>query len=391
MKIDPGTMAASFALVGMVAFATETEVSFEKYDALFKNRVAQIVEEEAKRNLEVFTAYRPRVQGVLDRAMSEGNLDAVVPAKAELERIEKRTLTLDNVDENLVPGLEPLLPILKKQLSDSRDIRIREERAVIETYVDALGRLQKILVQQDKIDEALLAKKEEERLQRVLAKTGVGPAAVEFPSDLETGLVLRYTFKDVSDGKVPNENSSGWSGEVTGASPVEDSEFGSCLEFHGDADRLAIKDELPDTDRFTFAAWIKLDSPAENAGIFSDYTSVAANDTYLAIQPASGVFVRADKDRTGLRGSIGFSKPWRDGWNHLVWVMDKSASRIYLNGELSGELAQEGSNRGHHQAYIGHAHDGQKYLGMRGKMAEVCFWRKSLSAAEIKNLFAYRP
>lgn len=372
-------------------FGEDSEISFEKYDASFKKRLAQIEEAESARNREVLAAYKPRVQAVHDRAVREGNLDAVQTAKAELQRIEDETLTSESVEENTVPGLESLAPILKKQLRDSRDLRNREEREVIQTYIEALGRLQTALVQKGNVEEAVLAKKEVERLQRVLAKSGEGSVAVEFPSELETGMVLRYTFEEVSDGRVPNEKSSSWNGVVTGASSANDPEFGNCLEFHGDADRLAVTDELPDTDRFTVAAWINLASLDENAGIFSDYTSAGGNDTFFALQPKSGVFLRADKDGTALKGSVGFSKPWRDGWNHLVWVMDRSKSLVYLNGELTGELAQEGSNSGHHEAFFGHAHDGSKYSGLRGRMDEICFWRRTLSDSEVKSLFEFRP
>lgn len=71
--------------------------------------------------------------------------------------------------------------------------------------------------------------------------------------------------------------------------------------------------------------------------------------------------------------------------------MGRRDTKIYLNGEIAGQIDQQGSNTGHHGAFLGYAHDGSKYSVYKGIMDEVCLWRRPLTEEEVKLLYNSLP
>ncbi len=382
-----------FAFLSIGYSADQPVQPLDSYKGAYKKKLEEIKKEELGQNRKLLASYRGRVVGVMERYKKAGDLEVVQLISGELKSIDEGKLTIKSIRE--IPQLKGLQEILIRGFEPIKLRRQRQELTLTEGYLRVLEKLKVFLVKADKVNEAVLVSHEIEAAEAIVV--GLGKSLKKrtqktfLPRGLEAGLVLRYTFDEKDTDKVINHAASKFEGIVNGPQKTESAKFGMAYEFSSIADQISIEGELPDMDKMTFSAWIDNRGSSENVGIFSDYDRAGGNDVYLSILESSGVFIRADKDRKELKGMVSLKGKWEKGWNHLVWVMGRQDSKIYLNGEHTGSVPQEGSNKGHHDAYIGHSHDGSGYVGFKGAIDEVYIWRRCLSDSDVKLLYEYEP
>lgn len=141
-------------------------------------------------------------------------------------------------------------------------------------------------------------------------------------------------------------------------------------------------DGAKSTDALSLCAWI---NPSQLSGyIVASYENGGAG---LHLSSGSIYFQIYSSEYTAVSGgSIS-----TDTWYHVVGTYDNSKLRIYVNGELKGEVAKTGNityNSGTPWAIAtnpnGTGDDGDHYYG---KLSDVRIYSTALSASDIKELY----
>lgn len=373
------------------------EASLESYQGKFEARLNAIESERAGKEKAILDAYRKRLDAERQKYQSAGNLEKLQSVTKEIARIDDGKLTAAYMEENPAPLFQSFREILIESFRPIQAAENEQKSALYSGYIEALTNLQTELVKAGEVESAVEVKNEigsaNTALELLQEAKMENKAPQQFPRDLETALVIRYTFDEESPdaGIIPNLASSRWKGQADGAKETEDGKFGKGYAFNGVPERIKIPEDLPDMNRMTVAAWVKKDTVEDSAGIFSDWDGANGRDTFLSVVESSGFFVRADKDGSVLKGSLAFTEPWKEGWNHVAWVMGSQQSTLYLNGKVVGTIEQSGSNDGNHRAALGSANDGRGMVGFYGTLDEFHIWRVELSADEVRRLYEYAP
>ena len=136
------------------------------------------------------------------------------------------------------------------------------------------------------------------------------------------------------------------------------------------------------TDALSLCAWI---NPSQLSGyIVASYETGGAG---LHLSSGSIYFQIYSSEYTAVSGGSVST----DTWYHVVGTYDSSKLRIYVNGELKGEVAKTGNityNSGTPWAIAtnpnGTGDDGDHYYG---KLSDVRIYATALSASDIKELY----
>lgn len=162
------------------------------------------------------------------------------------------------------------------------------------------------------------------------------------PTDLWNGLLLFLPFagnnEDVSaSGRTITESgvavSNGPHGGVAGAAA-----------FDGATSRLDFSPNLPDLTSMTVSFWMNNASPVGYRSLFIDWDDAASNDLGISLN---------DQTFSVFANKNGASLSWTSGnviqpnvWNHIMWVMAPTVSKVYLNGQLVATVNSPANNVG---------------------------------------------
>jgi len=170
--------------------------------------------------------------------------------------------------------------------------------------------------------------------------------------------------------------------------------YGGAFEFDGAKGYVYLGLSIPDMTSLTIGAWVKYKGSGTRGyfgeTIFTDLTGVGANDLVFATN-GTHVHIRADKSGESLSDYADLGQDITgDSWRHLVWTMTSSESKVYLDGELADTVADGGSNVGYHGwtaigAYYQTSGNSVDYFN--GTIDEVRIWNRSLSAAEVNQMY----
>ena len=218
----------------------------------------------------------------------------------------------------------------------------------------------------------------------VLSNTATVSLHASLPTDLWNGLLLFLPFSgnnlDVSaSARTISQSgvavSDGPHGGVAGAAA-----------FNGTTARLDFSPNLPDLTSMTVSFWMKNASPVGYRSIFIDWDDAASNDLGISLNDQT-FSVFANKNGQVLSWTSG-NVIQANVWNHIMWVMAPTVSKVYLNGQLVATVNSPANNVGYKlRSNIGYF----DYAGgkdfFQGSLSAFRIYGRALSDAEAVALY----
>jgi hypothetical protein len=221
-----------------------------------------------------------------------------------------------------------------------------------------------------------------------------------FSTTPEPNLVGYWSFDDGSGYNAYDETKNGWNGTVAGASWVNDSQRGMCLDFDGTDDYVSHDMNLP-RDEGTISHWLKPDTIKrmvayyESGGTTSAHNGFTGTDIleiHTALDDFSGNYWNTNyQDGTGQsvtkQGSAGVVGEWM----HVAMTWDVDGyMRLYVDGievdtgvNMTTETFEGRNATNHYIGRTGYGIDGRNW---DGRIDEVRVYNRQLTAAEIALL-----
>jgi hypothetical protein len=156
--------------------------------------------------------------------------------------------------------------------------------------------------------------------------------------------------------------------------------------FNGTSSRIDFTPNLPDLTHMSFSIWLKSTRAVGVGHIFVDWDDAASNDVAVILLDKK-IGISSTKNGSTLSWLSGdLIEP--EEWYHLVWVMEPTQSKIYLNGTLLQTLAQTGSNVGYKlRSNIGYFnYEGGKEF-FQGLMSSLRIYGRALTGGDITSLY----
>lgn len=212
---------------------------------------------------------------------------------------------------------------------------------------------------------------------------------VDPPSTLLNNLRSYYTFDtDTSDSLSFYDVST--AGGVTHITSGQKLGAGAYY-FDGDGDYINVSSIAANpywvnfTQERSIAMWYKTHNPSLDAALFRDRTS-------------TGIWLCLDYDTDTLgifsqfyegsyKNAISYQMPINDTWYHVVTTYNSSVGNVYINGVLNATVGVTGTLQAPSPSAfrLGLMEDGSK--DMLGILDEVGIWNRSLTAAEVSELY----
>lgn len=216
------------------------------------------------------------------------------------------------------------------------------------------------------------------------------PLTVEL---VKGGLLCYYPF----NGNANDNTGNGKNGMVNGATLCTD-RFGnenSAYYFDGIDDYIQLDGSLLITNNFTISFWAYSERTTGYSNILCDGSSSYGGNDFLINFRGNSIGIRADKNRLSLNYEYSSPPELSDldivyKWVHVVWAMNSTTSKIYLNGDLIATIDIAGTNEGYHDTY---SYFGARHVWGRpdnffmGKLDDIKIYNEELSSDEIRSLY----
>lgn len=206
----------------------------------------------------------------------------------------------------------------------------------------------------------------------------------------EPDLVAAWAFDKGAGDVAEDVTGNGHDGELTNCKWVK-GKLGSALEFDGVESQVLIPDEdsLDIEDEVTVEAWINPSGFNALSAVAQKWGDTSNRRQYLLCLVGQNVnfYISGSGDTWPTAGSAGTVSEGE--WTHIAGTYDSESIRVYINGELDGETAnQEGLFASDIDAWIGGYGPGAEFDQNRhfiGVIDEVRFWKKALTEEEIQD------
>jgi hypothetical protein len=162
------------------------------------------------------------------------------------------------------------------------------------------------------------------------------------------------------------------------------------LHFDGVDDHVILQDGsqyFSGTNQLTMAGWFYCDQLAYGQGYFG-FRIGSGNAEFYIIQLNNGVLECRLKTTTGLWEYVSpANTAIPQVWQHIAWVFDVNAVRLYVNGALIGSSTASGIFQGENVPFaIGRSLLSSLNFYFGGRIDEVNVWNKALTQAEIQDI-----
>ena len=389
-KMNPRSLLFLVCLLPAVNHAQEFELARNDYRAkrsqLDNNRVVQ-------REI-LLNRYAQMVDANLKQFQSDGNLEAALAAKAEVDRAKAGQFKAAPAGGDKFPaGLTKVNAIAKTEVEKIETKYQAQIQTLASGYVVTLEALKVRFVQSGRLDDAKEVDAELKSIAKIAGQPGTAPASVntkpDLPSTLARDLTAWFPLDEKQDAtEILDVSSKGLKARPEGTTYVADGVKNGARSFNGDRDRIALVNPLPDSEEFTISMWVKYDGAEHSGGLFSDFDGRGGNDLMFALRGEKQIHVRADKTPDGslaalvdVRGGVKAGE-----WIHLVWAMDKRGSSVYANGKRIARVEGPGRNIGCHRAYIGFSNNTSNWSYFKGQIDEVMIWSRALSGSQVDEV-----
>lgn len=210
-------------------------------------------------------------------------------------------------------------------------------------------------------------------------------ANVSIANPVEDGLVAYWPFDEGAGKTASDATGNGHNGEFEGAPKWVAGKFGTALEFDGDDDHVVVPDDdaLDLTDNVTLMAWF---SPND---VLTSRRMMVKNDSIFVIfdfgNSKEGIDFLVKPNNTSAEST---TTDWKVGqWYHFAGTFDGKTMKVYINGKLEGEKANNvpiaPSDK---ELWIGGDDWGRDTDHFPGKIDEVRLYDKALSEADIQKV-----
>lgn len=201
--------------------------------------------------------------------------------------------------------------------------------------------------------------------------------------------VAVWLFEEGSGNTVKDASGNGHDGEITGKLNWVKGKLGNGLEFPGDGSGYIVvnsTDKL-ELESLSIEAWVKVEAPTGKwQGIVCKQQAGCTNRNY-------GIWVQPDRSvlhaQIGANGECRFNmegttKITDNKWHHLAFTFDGNMGRVYIDGKLEGEKANDVSFQSKDPIYIG-VPNKDNANGLLGVIEEIRISNVARSEAEIKE------
>ena len=213
----------------------------------------------------------------------------------------------------------------------------------------------------------------------LLVMTHLGTANVA-----EDGLVAYWPFDEGKGKEAIDITGNGHDGEFHGKPEWVEGKFGTALEFNGVDDHVIVADDpaFAIEENITLMAWFSPNDAltghrlmSKNNSIFVIFDFGNADSIDFLVKP-NNTFAQSE------------TTDWKVGeWYHFAGTFDGKTMKVYINGELEGEaannvpIAPSGL-----ELWIGGDDLGNATDHFPGKIDEVRLYEKTLSEADIQKV-----
>jgi len=211
--------------------------------------------------------------------------------------------------------------------------------------------------------------------------------------DVLNNLLTRYTF-DLPSNPGNDDSGNGYHGTMNGATWVDDPIRRGVLEFDGINDYVAVPVISGGIPEFTISVWICITSLDP---LFSSiYSSNTFNpqDIHFHIRTSGLVQVGINGNTpTNINSVYALDTNDLGRWQHIAVVYSASDSdiSIYVNGEIDRNATYPfAGNPGFNAGWIG-GWTGDPNRWFEGRIDDLRFYGRDLSAAEIRAVYQTAP
>lgn len=164
------------------------------------------------------------------------------------------------------------------------------------------------------------------------------------------------------------------------------------LHFDGVDDFVSLPNAsqyLNNSNRITMAGWFYTDALTYGQGMLSLRGGGTGSGEMYFLQLNNGVLECRLKTTTNtLYEVVAPAGSIQAGvWQHIAWVFDQNAVRLYINGTLIGSAVAQGTFVATDRPFtIGKSYFSDLNFNFKGRIDEVSLWNKALTATEIQNM-----
>ncbi len=212
-------------------------------------------------------------------------------------------------------------------------------------------------------------------------------------ANLEEGLVLYFTFDNVSGKTIRDDSGNGLDANIIANAELVKGKYGDAIQITAegaDCVNVPASDELKISGEITMAAWIYQEGWNNNAQWFDKNCHNGGEHSSYGI----GVFGDGRNFNMFLgtgnaRPTLNQAHPLEDKtWHHVVGTYDGATMKIYVDGEVAAEEDNQFDFMGTNEQdlRIGCSKDRPNYTFENGSIDEAAIWRRALSDDEIKQI-----
>ncbi len=212
-------------------------------------------------------------------------------------------------------------------------------------------------------------------------------------ANLEDGLVLYFTFDNVSGKMILDDSGNGLDADIIANTEFVAGKYGDAIHITAegaDCVNVPASDELKISGEITMAAWIYqegwntdaqwFDKNCHNGGEHNSYGIGAFGDG-----KSFNMFLGSGNGRPTL------NKPHpleEKTWHHVVGTYDGSTMKVYVDGALAVEEDNKFDFQGTNDQdlRIGCSKDRPNYTFENGSIDEAAIWRRALSEDEVQAI-----
>jgi hypothetical protein len=390
------------------------------YQAHYTNNLARIEAAFLVPEADAVKQYLADLQELELALRTEGNLEAVLVCRKEIERYRSTRAVPDRPPEDVSLEMRKVHYRYHRTVLSAALARDQRIAALLNRYRQALEALQKKQVQALQVDAAVrtrsavggtLSRQEEikqrmsetrnamfsikQEMEAALPIKPPGPGfsrTVRLPPSVLRNRVVHYTFDRDERTQASDTSGRRHHGVVKGAKWVREGKIGGGMEFDFHRTYVTIPTEaMGNWDAVSYTVWVKVrEYKGSNWPAFiGSSTRLTGLNVSLGIAQGRGTLyaeVDTEHANTPIHGGE-IAIPW-DTWFHAAMVYDGETLTEYLNGEPGISVSARGKLNPVEQLYLGRSSgDYNPRASLIGRLDEAVIFDRALSAKEVKAIY----
>ena len=213
--------------------------------------------------------------------------------------------------------------------------------------------------------------------------------SLQAEAGIDKNTMAVWLFEEGGGKKVKDASGNGHDGEIIGTLKWVKGRFGTALEFPGDKGGYIVVNSSKklELEKLSIEAWVKVTEPTGKwQGIVCKQQAGCTNRNY-------GIWVEVNQKvlhaQIGANGGCAFNmngitQITDNKWHHLAFTFNGELGRVYVDGELESEKANQSSFQSDDPITIG-VPNIDNANGLKGLIEEIRISDVARTAAEIKE------